>query len=334
MLIAAAIALAPPTWTLVVGGDLMLNAITPKSKPMAGVAQLFRTADVAYANLEIPLTDAKTVTPRKSAADLKAKRQFVLKADPGHVSTLTSMGLDLVSLANNHAMDYGAKGLNQMLGLLDKAGIAHSGAGANVVAANEVAVFRNRYGIRVGMLSYLCFVGAGALNTCGPASAKTPGIATLNYGGALDEKNLKDLTNRILAARKRCDVLIVAPHWGDERARLPKDWQLRLGRAMIAAGADAVVGAHPHVLQGSEIVGGQPIHYSLGNLISPRPANTGVYRLTFSGKKYVKTERLTYTIAGGVIKRRKGKDAASAAKDLAELDKILARRTAQLFPRR
>lgn len=334
MISVASLVVAPKVWTLVVGGDLMLNAITPKSQPLAAVKKLFSQADVAYANLEIPLTTAKTVTPRKSAADIKARNQFVLKADPGHINSLTGLGIDIVSLANNHAMDYGIKGLNQMLGLLNRAGIKHNGAGKDRATANKVAVFRNRAGIRVGLLSYLAFVGDKAMYTCFPATEKGPGIAILGYQGQLNKTTLADLRGRIESAKAACDLLIVAPHWGEERAQLPRDWQIQLGRAMVDAGADAVIGAHPHVLQGSETYRGVPIHYSLGNLISPRPAATGVYRLTFRGTKYLSTERFPAVIGAGKLTLLQGKAATNGAAIIKKLDAKLTKRARALFPKR
>jgi hypothetical protein len=111
MTAALALLAAAPSWTLAVGGDVMLNSVTPSAKTFGGVAGLFRSADVAYANLEIPLTRSGKATPRKSAAARAARTQFVLRADPGHARWLDDAGFDALSLGNNHAMDYGPAGL-------------------------------------------------------------------------------------------------------------------------------------------------------------------------------------------------------------------------------
>jgi poly-gamma-glutamate synthesis protein (capsule biosynthesis protein) len=289
MLNAALVALsaAPVSWTLVAGGDIMYYGISPKTASLKAVAPTFRAADVAYANLEIPLTTAKKPTPFKSAAEIKARNQYVLKADPGHLSQLTSCGFDLLSLANNHGMDYGWPGLKQTMGLLDKAKIAHSGGGENTEQAEAVAVTTLPSGFRVGMISALAFVGSGALQKCGPATAKSPGIAVFRFEGALTKDAKRELKRRIGTAKRACDFLIVAPHWGIERESRPRLWQMQLGRALIDSGADAVLGAHPHVLQGREIYKGRPILYSMGNLISPLPAATAIYTLKFQGTKMV-----------------------------------------------
>lgn len=277
---------AAPKWTLAVGGDIMLYRISPKLDWPGAVADTFRRADVAYANLEIPLTTSTRATPYKSAADVRAKNQFILKADPGHITHLKSMGFDLLSLANNHGMDYGWEGLKETMDLLDKAGIKHSGGGANRAASEEAAVFRTKSGFRVGMISALAFVGSAGLNACGPAKDNAPGIAVFRFEGSLGPKAKAEIQRRISNAKRKCDFLIVAPHWGIEKQSKPRDWQFQLGRALIDAGADAVFGAHPHVLQGKELYKGKPILYSTGNFISPRPAASAVYTLTFEGTKF------------------------------------------------
>ena len=277
---------APSKWTLAVGGDIMLYRISPKIDWPGAVADTFRRADVAYANLEIPLTTSTKATPYKSAAEVRARNQFILKADPGHITHLKAMGFDLLSLANNHGMDYGWEGLKQTMDLLDKAGIKHSGGGANKAASEDVAVFRTRGGLRVGMISALAFVGSAGLNACWPAKDGSPGIAVFRFEGSMGPKAKAEIQRRISNAKRKCDFLIVAPHWGIEKQNKPRDWQFQLGRALIDAGADAVFGAHPHVLQGKELYRGKPILYSTGNFISPRPAASAVYTLTFEGTKF------------------------------------------------
>jgi len=281
------LAAAPTTWTLVAGGDVMLYGVSPKTASLKAVAPVFRGADVAYANLEIPLTSSKKPTPFKTAKEIQARTQFVLKADPKHLPHLASCGFDLLSLANNHGMDYGWSGLRQTMDLLDKAKIAHSGGGENMAASEGVAVMTLPSGFRVGMISALAFVGSGALNKCGPAREKSPGIAVFRFEGALNKAARAELKRRVALAKKSCDFLIVAPHWGIERESRPRAWQIQLGRGLIDAGADAVLGAHPHVLQGREIYKGKPILYSMGNLISPLPAASAVYTLKFQGSKLI-----------------------------------------------
>ncbi len=274
-MIAAALA---ATYTLVLGGDVMLNGVKFGTGPLAGVAPTFRNADFALVNLEIPLTNSTTPTKAKTAADLKTRNQYILKADPRHIASLKNAGIDMVSLANNHAMDYGPRGLAQMRALLAKNRIANAGAGPDGTAAAALAVATNKDGFRVGLLSALAFMNRGGLQKCTPAGPK-PGVHCLSFGGKVDDDARAKLQSWIGAARKRCDYLVVALHWGIEKQTRPTAYQVALGRAAADAGADLVWGHHPHVLQPTETYKGVPILYSAGNLVSPRPGKTALYRL-------------------------------------------------------
>lgn len=289
----------PPSYTLVVGGDLMLNGITVGSGPLKGVAPTFRAADFAFANLEIPLTDAKTPTTRKTAAELKARSQFVLKADPRHGSALSRAGFDAVSLANNHAMDYGAKGLAQERAILGRLGIRATGAGPNGAVAASLAVVTGKDGFRVGLLSALAFMGRGALRKCGPAGPLSPGVNVLAFDGRVDDAAKAKLRSWIGGARARCDYLVVALHWGIERQTKPTSYQIALGHAAIDAGADLVWGAHPHVLQPTETYHEVPILYSTGNLVSPLPGRTALFRLKIGAHKTLDLQKIPVTILSG-----------------------------------
>jgi poly-gamma-glutamate capsule biosynthesis protein CapA/YwtB (metallophosphatase superfamily) len=324
MTAALALLAAAPSWTLAVGGDVMLNSVTPSAKTFGGVAGLFRSADVAYANLEIPLTRSGKATPRKSAAARAARTQFVLRADPGHARWLDDAGFDALSLGNNHAMDYGPAGLAETTGLLDKLGVVWFGAGRDRAQAERVAVVKAK-GLRIGFVSFLGFMGDGALNACWPAADRAPGIAVLRFGGTVDARARARLKAHVEAARKSCDVLVVAMHWGDEKATRPKDYQVRLGRAWIDAGADLVVGAHPHVLQGKELYRGKPILYSAGNLVSPRPGSTAVYRLRFEGRTLKGWEARPARISGGRVSLLTGGAVSAEKRRIAALDRLVAR---------
>ncbi|RYG45905.1 CapA family protein [bacterium] len=271
MLFAALLVVSTPP-TLVFGGDVMLNGIAPARKPLAELAPIFQKADAAIVNLEIPLTNSTTRTTRKTAAEIKRRDQYVLKADPGHMAHLKAVGIDMVGLANNHALDYGPKGLDEMIRALDKAGIAHTGAGRNSAAAERVAVIR-RGKTRIGLVSYLAFVSVGGLRKCTPATEKSAGVAVLSFGG---KPNVTKIRSIVQNARASCDVLVVALHWGIEKQTRPSGYQRALGQAFIDAGADVVWGHHPHVLQPAETYKRKPIMYSMGNLVSPRPGKSAV----------------------------------------------------------
>ncbi len=318
------LAATAPTWTLIAGGDLMLNGISPKASPFDDqVARVIRNADLAYANLEIPLTDQRAATPFKSAAEVKARSQFILKADPAHLKHLTAAGFDVFSLANNHAMDYRAAGLTQMTTALTKAGLGYAGAGPDRAAARRAAIITLRNGIRVALISYLAFVTDGAMAKCGPAGEKSAGIATLNLGGTVSKSARQRLTNEVAAARRAASVVLVALHWGIERTPNPIPYQISLAKAWIDAGADVVLGAHPHVLQGKQFYKEKPILYSLGNLVSPLPARTALYEIRFEGSRVTQVTGMPCDIRGGKLTFVAGKTAKARAEELAALDKLV-----------
>ena len=277
----------------------MLNGIRVGSGPLAGIAPALRAADFAFANLEVPLTDARTPTATKTAAELRARTQFVLKADPRHIAALRNAGLDAVGLANNHAMDYGAAGLAQERTLLARWGIRAAGAGPTGRDAASLAVVTGRDGFRVGLLAALAFMGRPALRKCGPAGPDRAGVNVLAFDGRIDERARAKLRAWIAPARARCDYLVVALHWGIERQPRPTAYQIALGRAVADAGADLVWGAHPHVLQPTEIDRGVPILYSTGNLVSALPGRTALFRLRIERHRTLGLDAIPVTIRGG-----------------------------------
>ena len=277
----------------------MLNGVSPSVRAFKDLA--IPSEAIFYANLEIPLTNVPGRTPYKSAAELKAKKQFILKADPRHIADLVSAGIDVVSLGNNHAMDGGADGLGQMLGLLDKKGIAHAGAGDDWMKATEPAVVIAANGTRVAFVSYLSFISVEGLRHCTPAKASTPGIAVLTLDGKNGTPELARLKRIVDKARAQADVVVIALHWGVERQPFPAAYQVSLGRLFIDAGADAVIGAHPHVLQPAELYKRKPIIYSLGNFVNPGGGESAIYKLTFEKSTFKEAKIIPTSYAGGRV---------------------------------
>ena len=302
--------LASQTWTMVVGGDIMLNAVTPSEKVFAGVTKFASSADIATANLEIPLTKSTSATSRKTPAELKAKKQFILKADPRHASWIAKAGFDLVGLGNNHAMDYGQKGLDEMTAVLDKQSVAWCGAGDDSETASSSKIVTLKSGVKVAFVSFLAFITERALWKCTYSTPDTAGVSTLLHLESIVEQTkpkakgdpiLRATKAIVRKAREQADVVVVWLHWGTERKTVPDPYQVKLGRAFVEAGADCVLGAHPHVLQGAEIYAGRPIFYSLGNLVSPLPASTALFKLSFAGNTFKSVEMLPCDISAGKI---------------------------------
>ncbi|RMH73468.1 MAG: CapA family protein [Cyanobacteria bacterium J007] len=234
-----------PTVTLMFGGDVTLSDGFEDligNDYAWGFDQMpeYRDADVAMVNLEGTLTKADTIRPKA----------FNFKSDPAMVEVLEHGGVDLVNLANNHAMDYNGPGLQETLETLAGAGIHAVGAGMNLTEARRPKIVEVK-GQRIAYFGYY----TGDFHA---AVGETPGT---NRG--LKERIAEDLQ----AVRDEVEWIVVNFHWGVELANYPDVWQTQLARYTIDRGADAIVGHHPHVLQGAEIYKDRPIAYSLGNFI-------------------------------------------------------------------
>lgn len=237
-----------PRLTLAAVGDLYLGGhlgryILEKGPgyPWEGTRHILSAADLRLGNLEVMLSlKGEVYTPK----------QYTLRADPRTVTALVDAGFNVVSLANNHAMDFGPIALAETIELLDRHGIAHSGAGANLAAARAPA-YLTVGGLRLAFLSYsLTYPVEFYAGRSKPGTA--PGYESY-------------LRVDIPAAKKQADLVIVSFHWSGEMLNFPKDYQRNIGRLSIDLGASLVVGHHPHVLQGFEVYRGGLIAYSLGN---------------------------------------------------------------------
>jgi poly-gamma-glutamate synthesis protein (capsule biosynthesis protein) len=300
-------------WTLVAGGDILLDrgvALAIRAKgidfPFDGgtvditgickdcspfgwdlpytdrtgnkgaVRALVNGADLAIANFENPAPDAFRFHGRGT----------VFSANPAYVRGLNNVGIDWVSLANNHIGDAGRAGMLQTIRNVREQGIASSGLGKNDKAAHKAAIL-DVGGVKVGLLGYDAIAKAYA---SGPT---TPGSARLTA---------KWLRKDIRAARKAgADVVIVMPHWGIEYRSTPFAGQQTLARAAIDAGADMVIGNHAHWAGALEVHDGKPIWYALGNFVFDQtwsiPTMEGItVELTFNGKDLVQAKMRPHLI--------------------------------------
>ncbi len=189
--------------------------------PFENVREYFENDDATIANLECNFSDAL----------LSSGSLFHFKAPTENADMLVSGGIDFVTTANNHIMDYGQRGLDDTLSALDERGIAYGIDGQSVV-------FTTESGLKLGIY-------------CG-------------YGGfMISETQIKEAIDKLKA--DGAEYIICALHWGVEGAYRPNAYQKNLAHAAIDAGADLVYGSHPHVLQPTEEYGGGLILYSLGN---------------------------------------------------------------------
>lgn len=213
---------------------------------LSSVAGEVAAADVAIGNLEGPLAEG--------GARAKGKDTTLL-GDPRAVEGLKSAGFDVVGLANNHTLDYGASALSSTLTGLDRAGIRHAGAGTDETSAYRAATFVTPQGVRVAVLSYSHVVPLGF-----PAVRSHPGIARSRF-------RMDRVARDIKKARSSHDLVVIMLHWGTEYKEKPSSEQREDAHTAIDAGADLVVGHHPHVIQGIETYKGRPIAYSLGDFV-------------------------------------------------------------------
>ncbi|HEY9688974.1 MAG TPA: CapA family protein [Coleofasciculaceae cyanobacterium] len=237
---------ADPSVTLMFGGDVTLSDRVKQRLDgnwAAAMAQFpeARSVDVAMVNLENPITDA----PRK-----RSGKQFNFKSEAESVAALRAGGIDLVTLANNHTMDYNQPGLADTLATLDRSDIHAIGAGENITEARRPKILDVK-GQRIAYFGYY--------NAHWHAATAT--------SAGTNPRDNDTLAEDIRAVRNQVDWVVVNVHWGEELARYPASYQREIGRRAIDAGADLVVGHHPHVLQGAEIYKDRAIVYSLGNFI-------------------------------------------------------------------
>ncbi len=233
---------------------------------------LIASADLAVGNLECPLsTHGRRAALKLDERGRVLRNEYLFRAPPSQAQRLADAGFDALTLANNHTMDFGGEALLETLAQLDAAGIAHTGAGPDRAAAREPIV-REVAGQTVALLAY---VSAGTLPGTDGFAATDELAGTVFVGGSPEGEptatTREMLRNDLRAAGKRADFVVVAFHWGTEGTDAPDPLPRRLARLCIDAGADLVVGHHPHKLQGIEIYQGRPIAYSLGNFAFPTP---------------------------------------------------------------
>jgi poly-gamma-glutamate capsule biosynthesis protein CapA/YwtB (metallophosphatase superfamily) len=262
-----------------VGGDSLLTRKTPATlNPFARQKPLLASADLAIVNVE---------TAIGSATDRQSK-EFTFRSPVRFAQLMGEAGVDIGSLANNHTLDFGDQGLIDTIDALNDAGVTPVGAGVNISEALDPSTHTIN-GVRVAVLAASQIIPAPSW----VATKNSIGIASA--GKHTIDGSTRQLLAAVTKARKSHDVVIVYMHWGKEREVCPSSVQQDLGRLLRNAGATAVVGAHPHVLQPivrdvtdqGNGVGNGVIAYSLGNFIwDPRggiTGDSGIIELGFTG---------------------------------------------------
>jgi len=231
-----------------VGDVLLARGVARRIKkhganyPFEKTKKIISGADIAFFNLECPLSKRGVPQPRK----------YLFRGDPALAKVLHANGFDVASLANNHTLDYGRTAMLDTAQVVQKAGIVAVGAGKNRKAALGVRIVK-RKGLRVGFIAYTDLPNLGVVRL-----ADKPTVAGVDSG---------EIRGQVARAKAKCDVLVVSFHWGIEYMKRPTERQQKLARLCIDSGADLVLGHHPHVTQTVEVYKGKPIVYSMGGFV-------------------------------------------------------------------
>jgi hypothetical protein len=247
--------------------------------PWRGVAPTLRRADIAFGNLECAISLRGAAVPK----------EFNFRGRPRRLAQVIRFaGLDVLNLANNHAGDFGSAALLDTVRAVRAGGVQPVGAGATLAAARRPRVV-TRLGLRVGFVGFSDIGPASFF--AGPGRPGTSPAAPAAIAAA------------VRAARRVSDVVVATFHWGVERSPGENDRQRMFAAAALHAGASAVIGAHPHVLQPVRRPGGRRlIAYSLGNFVwaagSPQTTSSAILRVRLSGRGVEGSKLLRARIEG------------------------------------
>jgi poly-gamma-glutamate capsule biosynthesis protein CapA/YwtB (metallophosphatase superfamily) len=257
--------MAKGTITFLGTGDILIDREKPETI-FQHVSEVLRAADIAFANAEQTYAEGGYLI-----------RGYGTNSESRNLEAVISAGFDVVSLANNHALDWGQQVLLDTMANMKKAGLPYIGVGKNITEAREPVILE-RKGVKVGFLAYSSVHPKGY-----EAKAEKPGLVPLrvwtihepidNQPGAPPrvvtipyKKDLAAMVKDIAKLKERVDIVVVSMHWGQHIVpRVIPLYCCDIGHAAIDAGADMVLGTHTHVCKGIEIYKGKVIFYSTGN---------------------------------------------------------------------
>lgn len=286
----AATTTAAPQATLAFAGDVHFEGSSASAldNGLGSAAAVLAKADLSFVNLETAVTTRGTPEPKT----------YTFRAPPRAFTALKKAGVDAVSMANNHGMDYGRVGLKDSIAAAKARRYVVLGANLNDTGAFS-PVRRTVNGIKVSVFAATDVLDSFALNTW-TATPTRAGLASIKSTAGLN-RLLKAVTAE--KTSKRADVVAVILHWGVETRVCPTVRQRDLAKRFSAAGADVLVGSHAHVLQPNTTVGKTAVHYGMGNFVfyarSGKAIETGVYTVTVTKKGVKGTAWAPATIRSG-----------------------------------
>lgn len=298
--------------TLLAVGDVALRVTEPQTQ-LAGIAPALRAADIAFGQLETPLTNDGT---RQLFPGFRGASGNGARDPDAAAGQLAAAGFTVMSFAGNHTMDRSEQAMLASVAAAEAHGIRIVGAGENLAAARRPAIVTVAGGTRVGFLAYCSVLPRGYDATpkragVAPLRARTfyeqvdwqpgtaPRVVTLANGF-----DLAALTDDVRRLRDQADVVVVSMHWGIHfEPGAIADYQYEAAHAAVDAGADVILGHHGHVIKGIEYYRGKPVFYSLGN-VTLLPRGDAGEPLTEGGRVDAQMTMIAkLTIAGGAVSR-------------------------------
>jgi poly-gamma-glutamate synthesis protein (capsule biosynthesis protein) len=263
-------------------GDVMLGRRMAERLPVLGPAWPWGDLLPVFSEATLRVVNLECVLARGGVPHTPETKEFHFRADPAHAAVLAHAGISAVSLANNHAGDFGKDALVETLDALDAAGVAHAGAGRDEEEAWRPAMLAAD-GLRVALLAFTDHERTWA------AGPRTPGTAACR--AELRDPRCQRLLRAVREARRAADVVVVSAHWGGNWGRVPEPNLLPLARALVECGADVVHGHSSHVLRGIGTHRGRPVLYGCGGLVDdytvvPEQRNdrSAVFTVAFDGR--------------------------------------------------
>jgi len=303
-----------PVLVTTVVGDIMLGRRVGKSLERRGdpgavfapLADRLASADVTVGNLESTLSRAGA--PRQGGDSFAANPEVLVG--------LRSAGFDVLSIGNNHLGDFGPRAISHTIDRLIDGGFAIAGGGKNLDQARAPAIVE-RKGVRIG---FIATDSIGETPAASPSRAGTNRVNAPPRTGPLDRKSLERVADDIRSLDAKADIVMVMPHWGTQYTHVPEKSQRQLAGAFADAGADVVVGGHPHWVQGWETMGDATIIHSLGNFIFDmdfmRKTQEGVFVEIISwGDRVVAIEPVPYLIGADFTPRTASRSRGAAIID-------------------
>ena len=238
-----------------IGGDIMPGGVLPYQETYIdeGLKAMLSQYDFRVGTLECAIGDGLPFDDEKIKG-----RANIIYARTEDLSRVKELGFDVVSLANNHVFDLGVEGLRNTMQQLTAMGIQYCGAGMNLDEASRPALV-SKDGMTIAFLAY-CMYDSPWLGQVRLAEENVPGISPLDITKVVED---------IRMAKKNYDKVVVLPHWGKEYSYEPLPETIEIAKQMVQAGADAVIGTHPHQVQPMIKIKGVPVCFSMGNFLFP-----------------------------------------------------------------